>query len=187
MRLPAACLALAAALVLAGQGPAFAESDTAPQTCAGSETGFVAGAPCFSLGGRMYAARPTDAVEAQLLDGPIKPENYGAGTIPLAALDAPMVPTVVVSDPVRDGRVINLGVRDPAPNSLVLFRTPASFPDDHAQEVRIRTAGAGDVAAVVRSLTDAGGSPVKWRHLGANRWYLAFFVNDWRLLNWAVP
>ena len=97
-----------------------------------------------------------------------------------------VVPIAIVRSPERDGRTLELPIETPATDRLLLLRTPASVHSDGGAEVRLRTAGAPSSPNIVftwKSLTNAGGSPVRWNTMQANRWLLIFFDGDWRLLD----
>lgn len=152
--------------------------------CYLSPTGFVSGAACFSLGGRMYSDCPGCGIESSMLLGPIHPDRIAARSLPLDKLAQPLIPTTVIVNAVRNGRSIELPIADPPKKSFLLLRTPGSTHDVVTDEVRIRTAGtAPGVVYVWRSLVDAGGGRVLWRNMSPNRWYLIVFDGDWHLLN----
>ena len=101
------------------------------------------------------------------------------------ALSDLVVPIAIVRSPEREGRTLQLPIKTPATDRLLLLKTPASAHADGTAEVRLRTNGSPSSPSTVfvwKSLTDAGGTPVRWHSIETNRWLLIFFDGDWRLL-----
>ena len=175
-----------AATFLAFGPTGHAQTAEAPAgECAASPSKIVDSVPCASFEARLYCESPGCGIESRMLLGPIDPENVADRSLALDKLAEPVVAMNVVANPVRDGRTIIFPIADPKPPSFVLFRTPATVHTTPDDEVRIRSMGAPGSGTVFiwRSLTDPGGGRVLWREMGASRWTLVLFVNDWRLLD----
>ena len=155
-------------LLLCAASLASTLSFTQEPTCATSESGFVDGVPCFAFGGRMYASRPGDGVEAGMIRGAIALDQLAQTVTPMT-----VVPVSVRSG--RSSRTIDLQIDDPPVHSLILFRTPTTKPDGNFV-VRLSTASGA------RDLHDAAGKRVIWSALRANEWLLVVRDEHWQLI-----
>ena len=155
--------ALAAALAVSALAVAPSAAEDAAR-CSDSVR-VVDGAPCFSFGGRLYAADPGDGVEAHAIRGPI------AGSLLAGLADVIYRPSTS-----RFNRTVVIDMGDaphPAAGTLAVVKLPDRVDGDAAQRVAVRTdTSTGTVRQHASALVNRGRGQLTWGQLSGGHWAL---------------